>query len=263
MRSIACPSCGTKLAGSPDLLGVSVRCTKCGQTFTASTANSPYIEGLPPLPRNLRPYILAGAVVASLLFVTGLIWGLNWLEATKNEGFAGGGGAIPEKPEQKTLTPEELKALAKKSGIEFPEDDGPDRLPAPGTKLSPALEKAMALKEAERKKAGKVTNSLHEVVLGTPLWAFTPGQRTLQIGYGFSNNQSPSPNTYTLKLRIGGDANNVTSVPMQAALDPTGTLKFSPEPVTVGTPKPPKIEAWVERTIGGAVQTVSNVVSSE
>ena len=39
--------------------------------------------------------------------------------------------------------------------------------------------------------------------------------------------------------------------------------KFNPEPVTIGTPKPPKIEAWVERTVAGVVQVVSNVVKSE
>ena len=67
MPSLACPQCKTKLTAPAEVLGQTVRCTRCGMAFQASTLHSPYLEDLPAPPRDWRPYLLGGAALGGLL----------------------------------------------------------------------------------------------------------------------------------------------------------------------------------------------------
>ncbi len=256
MPSIACPQCKTKLVAPAEVLGQSVRCVNCGGQFTASTSQSPYLEGLPSQPRDRRPLLLAGGVVLSLLLVTGLVLISNSMQvemATLTPGVV-----LPE--QLPTAEPPRKPAMTTADGtpIELPDGDGPDRMPPPGEDYSPAVRKALGrdTKTPDAPKAKSFT--LDDVTLTGIKWNTVAKTRTLDIGYSFRNGSGPVGNLYTLKLRFNGAV--TLDWPMSVVLPASDTLSI---PTGAGDSLP-RVEVWVERSVaGGLAQKVSNTLTLE
>jgi hypothetical protein len=231
-----------------------VRCTNCTTTFTASAAHSPYLEDLPPPPKDNRTTIMAAAVLGCLLLATGIILGVNWLnEDTRgNTGAAGSRTAATPSDDPQGFGP---MLTAKGEPIIVPEDDGPDRAPPPGLNEPPVLKKGSA---APPKRAA----SAHDVHLTEVVWAVSPGIRQVRVVYEFQNGATPSTGNYSWRLRIDGQ--EFDAIPIDLAMPLKGEAPFT-LPATLGE-KPgqlPRVEAWVERSLGTGSTKASNVVSSK
>jgi len=247
MPSIVCPQCATKLTAPPEVLGQPVRCTKCGGTFTASPTHSAYLEGLTPLPRDRRPYILGSAILASLLLVTGLVLGLN--QTPNDLETEELGGVVAPLPLEKPREPLPM-VTADGTPIELPDEPG---LPPPGAELSPAMKKMMGSGRpvVAEKKPGA---TLDDVTLISLRWDV----RKLVLNYTFHNGGAIG-DAYSLKVRFNEGA--VQDMPLSVNLPASGSVSLDPR-LDLADPLP-KVEAWVEHTQVGISRKVSNVVRAE
>lgn len=256
-NSLACPKCRTKLFAPPDVYGQPVRCTKCETTFTASVSHSPYLEDLPPLPKDNRTKLMAAAVASCLLLATSIILGVNWLsdDSRDNTGMVGSRAAAKAFDNQRPILGPML--TSKGEPIIIPEDDGPDRAPPPGVGDPLGPKKGTTAPPAKRAASG------HDVHLAEVSWAVSPGIRQIRISYEFQNGTSPSGGNYSWRLRIDGQEYN--AIPIDVAMPLKGEAPFTlPATLSEKPGQLPKVEVWVERSIGsGTGTTASNLVSTK
>lgn len=248
MPSLNCPKCRMRLTAPAEVLGQTVRCTGCGATFTASPTLSPYTEGLPPLPRDRRQLMLAGAVALTLLLTTVVVFGVSWLSEARTDGGTTSSGKIEPTPQQQLPPDPRDRKLFTQDGI-------PIELPGnetPGLFAKPQADEADFFS----------SHPSYEVKLSSITWFIEPGVRQLQIAYAFKSGFTPNPRLHVIKLRF--DDGRTFDMPFDAALQPSGVLVLSLEAAITLRINLPIVEAWVERPAagGGSVQ-VSNRVATQ